>query len=161
MLAGIAVQFGFMVLYCILSTDFFWRSRNHKVYTRHYKVVKEVELGRTTSPDSDSYSSTGGALNDPKLRMLIYGLAFNTLCLFIRAIYRLIELSDGFTGIIMLTERWFGKPWPSLFRAVLIRFKNIVLFDAAMVVLALGTINVVHPGWFLPSAKPISTESRV
>ncbi|KAK0470203.1 RTA1 like protein-domain-containing protein [Desarmillaria tabescens] len=69
---------------------------------------------------------TRGHLN-VKLILLIAALAFSTICLFIRAVYRTIELSDGWTGRIITTQVYFN------------------VLDGMMVVLALYTFNVFHP----------------
>ena len=75
-------------------------------------------------------------------------LAFNTTCLLIRlvrssppkahklkapisAIYRTLELLNGFEGRIISTERFFN------------------VLDGGMITLAIFTLNFVHPGVFL------------
>lgn len=42
------------------------------------------------------------------MKVLICALVFNTTCLFIRAVYRVIELSDGWTGRIIHTQVYFS-----------------------------------------------------
>jgi len=62
---------------------------------------------------------------------MIYGLIFNTTCLFIRAVYRTIELSDGWKGRIISTQLYFN------------------VLDGAMVTMAIYTLNFTHPGFLL------------
>lgn len=68
-----------------------------------------------------------GALH-PKLKRMALGAGLATLFLSIRAVYRLFELADGWNGAINSTQWYFN------------------LFDGAMVVLAMYTLNVFHPG---------------
>jgi hypothetical protein len=48
------------------------------------------------------------------MKVMIYAMIFNTTCLFIRSVYRLIELSDGWDGRIISTQRYFSEPAPFL-----------------------------------------------
>jgi len=66
-----------------------------------------------------------------KLEVMLGGLAFVTLLLFIRSVYRTVELADGWTGRIIRTEVYFN------------------VLDGGMVTLAMYTYNFCHPGWFL------------
>lgn len=42
------------------------------------------------------------------MKILVGALVLNTTCLFIRAVYRLIELSDGWDGRIINTQVYFS-----------------------------------------------------
>jgi len=77
----------------------------------------------------------------PNIKLMLYALVLNTTCLLIRAIYRTIELVDGWNGRIIGTEIYFN--W----------------LDGAMIVLALATFNAAHPGWLLAEA-PIKSSSQ-
>ncbi|KAF7350552.1 RTA1-domain-containing protein [Mycena sanguinolenta] len=70
------------------------------------------------------------------LKVLVSALVFSTLCLFIRAVYRVIELSDGWTGRIIHTQVYFN------------------VLDGMMITLAILTLNVAHPGRLLAPAVP-------
>ncbi|KAJ7678739.1 RTA1-domain-containing protein, partial [Mycena olivaceomarginata] len=72
---------------------------------------------------------------DTKLKAMIAALAFSTLVLFIRSIYRIIELSTGWHGRIIETEVYFN------------------VLDGGMVILAIFTINFAHPGRLLGSRR--------
>ncbi|THH00061.1 hypothetical protein EW145_g7142, partial [Phellinidium pouzarii] len=76
---------------------------------------------------------------DTKLKRMIAGLTISTVCLFIRAIYRTAELADGWTGPILRTQVYFN------------------VFDGAMIVIAIYTMNVFHPGFI----RPISHNKHV
>ncbi|KAJ7121623.1 RTA1 like protein-domain-containing protein [Mycena epipterygia] len=72
---------------------------------------------------------------DPRVKLMIYALAFSTAALFIRSIYRIIELSMGWHGPVIQTQVYFN------------------VFDGAMVVLAIYTLNIAHPGLLLGSPR--------
>ncbi|KAJ7854663.1 RTA1-domain-containing protein [Mycena leptocephala] len=69
-------------------------------------------------------------------RRMICALAFSTLLLFIRSIYRIIELGSGWHGRIMRTERYF------------------IVLDGGMVLLAMLSMNFAHPGYLLGPRRP-------
>ncbi|KAF7364297.1 hypothetical protein MSAN_01089600 [Mycena sanguinolenta] len=62
---------------------------------------------------------------------MLIALVFSTIVLFIRSVYRLIELSGGWEGRIIHTEVYFN------------------VLDGGMVTLAIFTLNFAHPGIFL------------
>ncbi|KAJ7838644.1 RTA1-like protein [Mycena olivaceomarginata] len=78
----------------------------------------------------------------PRLKTMLGALAFSTTVLVIRSIYRLIELSGGWTGRIIRTEVYFN------------------VLDGGMVTLAIFTLNFVHPGIFLRPSKTGGSESE-
>ncbi|KAJ4466398.1 RTA1 like protein-domain-containing protein [Lentinula edodes] len=107
MLGGIVFQ---------LAIEFFWR------YSRGRPVCSGS--GVVSKP------STKVAVDEHDRRM-IYALILNTSCLFIRAIYRTIKLTDGFHGKIIQTQWLFN------------------IFDGAIIVLAMYAFNVAQPGRLL------------
>ncbi|KAL0066697.1 envelope glycoprotein [Marasmius tenuissimus] len=68
---------------------------------------------------------------DTRRQVLLLAMGITTGLLFIRGVYRLIELSGGWDSEIMRTEWLFN------------------VFDGAMIVLALFTWNVAHPAVLL------------
>ncbi|KAK7024815.1 RTA1-like protein [Favolaschia claudopus] len=113
MLGGIIFQFIALIFYSALAADFL----------RNYANRNPV---RTSS-------ERGVKVMDTRLKLLVQALCFSTLVLFVRSIYRMVELADGWTGKIITTEVYFN------------------IFDAGMVTLAIYTINVAHPGMLLGS----------
>ncbi|KAE9404180.1 RTA1-domain-containing protein [Gymnopus androsaceus JB14] len=103
-----------MICYMTLATEYFWRFSRQRPVRR----ATEIEMRKPA------------VIND-RLQLLIYALMFNTGCLFIRAIYRTIELADGFDGKVIQTQWLFN------------------FFDATMVVFAMYTFNLAHPGRLL------------
>ncbi|KAJ7454178.1 RTA1-domain-containing protein [Mycena latifolia] len=73
---------------------------------------------------------------DGDTKCMIYALGFSTLVLFVRSIYRIIELGAGWHGRIMRTEVYFN------------------VLDGGMIVLAIFTLNFAHPGRLLGPRRP-------
>ncbi|KAJ7121625.1 RTA1-domain-containing protein [Mycena epipterygia] len=73
---------------------------------------------------------------DPRVKLMIYALAFSTAALFIRSIYHIIELSKGWHGPVIQTQVYFN------------------VLDGAMIVLAIFTLNIAHPGLLFGSHRP-------
>ncbi|KAJ7890059.1 RTA1-domain-containing protein [Mycena olivaceomarginata] len=117
MLGGILFQFVAMITYCCLAGDFLMR----------YAGDRPVKL--------DSSPSNRGVLL-PGTKRMIYALAFSTLVLFIRSIYRIIELATGWHSTFMLNELYFN------------------VLDGAMVALAIVVTNLEHPGRLIGPRKP-------
>ncbi|KAI0327744.1 RTA1-domain-containing protein [Cubamyces sp. BRFM 1775] len=75
------------------------------------------------------------------VKLMIVGLAFDGVFILIRSIYRTIELSDGWSGRIIETQVYFN------------------VLDGAMIVLAMFTVNLFHPGLLLGKADRWNAKS--
>ncbi|KAJ7027781.1 RTA1 like protein-domain-containing protein [Mycena alexandri] len=137
MLAGIVVQFGGSGLNCCA------------VFADH---ITQLQLSHTPTWHSIScfaishdrplrLESRGRGVLDGNLQTMIGALAFSTLLLFIRGIYRIIELAGGWHGRVLHTEVYFN------------------VLDGGMVVLAILIINFAHPGRLLGSQRPSLPEN--
>ncbi|KAI5831841.1 RTA1 like protein [Schizophyllum commune Tattone D] len=113
-LGGICLQLAVIVFFSIIASEFFWR---------YFKDCPRPKLAAT-------HPEPRGMLTR-NLILAVGCLGLSTLLLFIRAVYRVIELADGWNGTIIKTEVWF------------------LVFDAAMVVIAMFIVNGLHPGWLL------------
>ncbi|KAE9377444.1 putative RTA1 domain protein [Stipitochalara longipes BDJ] len=105
MVAGLALQVFSLVLYMVLCLEFAWRVRH---------VTKEerfVEL-----------RGTGG------FRGFKYALAVSTIAIFLRSVYRVIELSGGFGGTLANNQTTF------------------MVLEGPMVIIAVLAMTVFHPG---------------
>ncbi|KAI0069078.1 hypothetical protein BV25DRAFT_91451 [Artomyces pyxidatus] len=78
---------------------------------------------------------------DTSLKLLLLGISFMTVCIFIRSVYRTVELSDGWYGKFDRTEVYFS------------------VLDAAMIILAMFTLNVLHPGFLLGNGEASAVET--
>ncbi|KAH8823597.1 RTA1-domain-containing protein [Flagelloscypha sp. PMI_526] len=118
MLGGIVFQTFAITMFCLITFEFFYR---------HY-TARPVRSG-------PNVPLTNGVVTN-QLKVLFAGLAFNTVCLYVRAMYRLLELVDGWNGVIIQTEWYFN------------------VFDGAMIILATYTWNLIHPMFWLPETVP-------
>ncbi|KAJ6486972.1 RTA1-like protein [Mycena sanguinolenta] len=111
MLGGIVFQMVTITVYAFCAGEFLVRYLNNSPIRRDAATatLKPAPLNRN-------------------LKILVSGLVFSTLCLFIRAVYRVIELSDGWTGRIIHTQVYFN------------------VLDGMMITLAIITLNAAHPG---------------
>ncbi|KDR68318.1 hypothetical protein GALMADRAFT_78795, partial [Galerina marginata CBS 339.88] len=122
MLGGIGFQLAVIVLYSILALEYFVRYNFDAPIASRVKSVKIVD-------DQSDHQLRG--LFTFKLKLMSCALIFSTTLLFIRAIYRTIELADGWNGRIISNELYFN------------------VLDATMVVLAMYTMNFANPGILL------------
>ncbi|KAL0571321.1 envelope glycoprotein [Marasmius crinis-equi] len=113
MIAGIALQVAMMTVFVILVGEYMFR------------YVNDRPLRKQITTDSARFPL------DTRRQILLLAMGATTALLFIRGIYRLIELSGGWDSEIMHTEWLFN------------------VFDAAMIFLALFTWNVAHPSFLL------------
>jgi len=99
---------------------------------------------RPLTPQKDSLESVEKLRPKMTLRLkaMSWALGFSTICLIIRSIYRVIELVDGWDGRIISTELYFN------------------VLDGAMIVLAIYTMNIIHPGTFLYDHASMSREEN-
>ncbi|THG98758.1 hypothetical protein EW026_g3490 [Hermanssonia centrifuga] len=120
MQVGIIIQLIALVIFMFLFVEFF----GHFLRDRPFSFKRGA--GRSTATLVSSREAWTG-----RVKLFTISLAFSTFVLFIRAIYRTIELSDGWNGPVISTQKWFN------------------IFDGTMVVLALYSMNIFHPGYML------------
>ena len=70
--------------------------------------------------------------------ILIGATVVSCLLIYIRSIYRTIELLQGWNGYLISHEPYF------------------IGLDAATMFVAVAVFNVVHPGWFLPGKEVVA-----
>ncbi|CAG7917462.1 unnamed protein product [Penicillium olsonii] len=66
---------------------------------------------------------------------LFAAMILSIICIYIRSIYRTIELSQGWSGYLITHESYF------------------IALDGAMMIVSVAIFNVLHPGWLLPKEK--------
>ncbi|TBU31275.1 RTA1-domain-containing protein [Dichomitus squalens] len=116
MLAGVSFQMVSLVFYVLLASEFILRYAYDHPFARY------------------GQSSVARRKTDPETKQMVFGLALEAVFLFIRSIYRVVELSEGWNGKVIKTQWYFN------------------VFDAAMIVLAMYTLNFFHPGRLLSKA---------
>ncbi|KAF8161694.1 RTA1-like protein [Crassisporium funariophilum] len=125
MLGGIIFQLVVIIAFIFVALEFSIR------YMRNAPLASRAHL----PIENGSASATRGVYTT-KIGLMVYALIFSTTLLVIRAIYRTIELNNGWDGPIISDELLFN------------------VLDGAMIVLAIYTINIAHPGLLL--AEPDS-----
>jgi hypothetical protein len=114
MLAGLAFQVVTLVIFIALSTDF-----AIKTWKRVDALGKEQALDPQHAKLRDSR----------RFRGFMVALIFCTLCIFTRSVYRVAELSEGWTGHLISTQRYF------------------IGLEGAIVAAGVLSLNAFHPGF--------------
>jgi RTA1 like protein len=109
MVAGIVIQLASITVFVFLALEFLRR-------TIRQDIIRSMK--RTMVP-------------------LLCAMVLSILAIYVRSVYRTIELLQGWTGYLITTETYF------------------VVLDGAMMVLAVVVFNVIHPGWFMPTKKEV------
>lgn len=114
MLSGIIIQMIAVTIYMILAVEFVVRYLRDKPFQR-----------------PNNQPPTGNYHLDPKMKSMLFGLAISSILIYIRSIYRVVELSSGWNGHIIKTEWYFN------------------VFDGSMIIAAMFCLNFFHPGRLL------------
>ncbi|MCJ1460661.1 hypothetical protein MMC28_011043 [Mycoblastus sanguinarius] len=69
------------------------------------------------------------------LKLIVAASTFSVIMILIRSVYRSIELLQGWSGYLITHERYFD------------------VLDGAMMIMAVGIFNILHPGWLLQPKK--------
>ncbi|KAI5781921.1 RTA1 like protein-domain-containing protein [Geopyxis carbonaria] len=123
MVAGLAFQVFTLALFMCLCAEYTWRV---------------VRSGRQLDA---MYAQLRGSL---KFKGFLGSLVLSTVCIMIRSVYRLIEMSQGWEGELIRNETYF------------------FVLEGIMVVLAVLVLNVFHPGMCMRDAyhQKVSGRSR-
>ncbi|KAJ5692793.1 hypothetical protein N7462_002216 [Penicillium macrosclerotiorum] len=73
---------------------------------------------------------------------LLIAMFFSVICIYVRSIYRTIELSQGWSGYLITHESYF------------------IALDGAMMIAAVAVFNIIHPGWLLPASSESPSSKR-
>ncbi|KDQ16597.1 hypothetical protein BOTBODRAFT_30518 [Botryobasidium botryosum FD-172 SS1] len=119
MLGGIVLQLVAITFYVVFAAEF---------VTRFYKdwPIRHV----SQSDEGKAVTSASGKYDKP-VRLVMIGIIFSSVFLYIRAIYRTIELSNGWNGRIISTQTYFN------------------VLDGVAILLAMLVLNIFHPGHLL------------
>ncbi len=165
MLAGILFQLGTMTLFVAVATDFIIRVITSKPYTRKIPVLhaglpanhvdniptrSSVGSSTSTPPATDNdgekqYPTNGVSSSSPmghptsrelrKAELLLLGVAFASIMIYVRGIYRSIELAQGWSGYLITHEPYFN------------------FLDGLPMILCLLGLAIAHPGFLLPKRQ--------
>ncbi|KIO19699.1 hypothetical protein M407DRAFT_145232 [Tulasnella calospora MUT 4182] len=122
MVGGIIFQIFAITLYVITAAEFFIRYHFDK------PVVRRNQVAEDTEKQPEKVSRTPITRN---IQFMSFALILSTVLLYIRSIYRTIELLNGWTGPIIHNQPLFNY------------------MDALPIVLALITLNILNPGRLL------------
>ena len=111
--AGLAFQVVTLFMFQLLCLDFMVKT------LRRMKTMGDAAL----EPKHAALRAS------TKFRAFLIALALATVCIFIRSIYRVAELSEGWTGALIRNQHLF------------------IGFEGAMVILAVWVLNTFHPGY--------------
>jgi hypothetical protein len=132
MLYGIVLQMIALTIYVALGADFVIR----------YHLNKPVRKTPPVDGKSEAEKTEERPVIDGRTRLMLVGLVLNSLFLFIRAIYRTIELNNGWGGPIITNQALFN--W----------------LDGTQITLATYVFNFIHPGYLLrPTRDAKSSET--
>ncbi|KDQ59791.1 hypothetical protein JAAARDRAFT_127024 [Jaapia argillacea MUCL 33604] len=129
MLGGIVFQMAAITIYVACAAEFFWcfyHDRPVRKSSSQNKVSRAMAIDKNT-------------------RLMIAGLALCTVTIFIRSVYRTVELTDGWNGRIISTQVYFN------------------VLDGGMITIAMFTLNFFHPGRLLvplPSNSGLQTPEK-
>ncbi|KAF5675580.1 RSB1-like integral membrane transporter [Fusarium denticulatum] len=107
MVAGIVFQLASMSVFVALAIDF---------------LIRSTRRGMLKSGKQSSVP-------------ILSAMTLSLLCIYIRSIYRTVELVQGWHGYLITHERYF------------------IALDGAMMIIAVGIFNFVHPAAFLPRSS--------
>ncbi|KAG8903866.1 hypothetical protein FRB99_002635 [Tulasnella sp. 403] len=134
MVVGIIMQMVAITIYVVIQLEFVIRVVKNKPVRR----VQRDEI-ETATPEEKGKAVTGAEGGEDielparpgisrKTWLMLLGLVLSTVLIYVRSIYRTIELLDGWHGPIITKEKLFD------------------LLDGMPIVLAMVSLNIFHPG---------------
>lgn len=143
MLSGILFQLASTTIFLVLAADFMWRVVTRKPYsdaTRRrfaFSCFRRKKASPHGSPNPEAEKMGEGEV-DPKWirrsQYLLLGVAWASVMIYIRGIYRSVELAQGWTGHLMTHEVYF------------------IWLDGFMMTLCMAGLALAHPGFLLPAS---------
>ncbi|KAG9018259.1 hypothetical protein FRB90_011713 [Tulasnella sp. 427] len=156
MVGGIILQMVAITLYVLIQVEYLIRVfKDRPVHPRPNPIAATPKLTLTAptqeasgsrTPNTDAGESdveklhpkggvvpvTGRDKITKNIGLMLLGLVIATVFIYVRSIYRTIELLDGWNGPIITNETLFN------------------VLDGMQILLAMATLNVLHPGWLVP-----------
>ncbi|UPK90167.1 hypothetical protein LCI18_001102 [Fusarium solani-melongenae] len=133
LIAGVSFQVVNMVVCGVLMLIYIYRYRNAGKLATY-----TVDCGGDGIISTDSPASHRTTQSDKRVKQFIYSITIAYIAIIIRCIYRIPEMASGWGSSIMRNEATF------------------MVFDGAMILLAVLLLTLVHPLWFFTflSIKP-------
>ncbi|KAG8910932.1 hypothetical protein FRC01_006041 [Tulasnella sp. 417] len=113
MVAGIIIQMAAITIYCIIQADFLW----HVLSDRPVRIRFSRSAVATPPSDPEDASrmvslekqaGSGRARLTSNIKNMLIGLILATVFIYIRSIYRTIELLGGWKGKVYVNEKLFS-----------------------------------------------------
>ncbi|KAH7122073.1 RTA1 like protein-domain-containing protein [Dactylonectria estremocensis] len=137
LIAGVSFQVVNMVVCGALMLIYIHRYRNARKSGTYASDFGEdgIISSDSTNPPSTSHRT---AQSDKRVKQFIFSLTVAYVAIIVRCIYRIPEMASGWGSSIMRNEATF------------------MVFDGAMILIAVLLLTIVHPLWFFPflSTKP-------
>ncbi|KAJ4290547.1 hypothetical protein N0V90_010764 [Kalmusia sp. IMI 367209] len=112
MIAGLTVQVFTLLIFIILATDFSIRT---------YRRTRELGSQNALDPTHAKLRSSHA------FKSFLFALSLATLCIFTRSVYRVVELSEGWNGHLIKTQKYF------------------IGLEGAIIGVAVLVLNAFHP----------------
>ncbi|OWZ44968.1 hypothetical protein C356_03229 [Cryptococcus neoformans c45] len=143
MVAGIIFQLVSMIIFSLLACDFMYRAWRKKPYQRKVRKVVDEPIGETGSGATEGTEGSEGEKFDEVERSAVVrgwwwvmaGTAICSLMIIVRGVYRSVELVQGWNGYVISREVYQD------------------CLDGIPMFIAVLSINVFHPGFFLPRRR--------
>ncbi|KAG8895977.1 hypothetical protein FRC01_012094 [Tulasnella sp. 417] len=142
MVAGIIIQMAAITLYCIIQGDFLWHvltDRPVRVRFSRSAVTTPMsdpeDASKIVSLENEKAAVSGRARLTSNIKNMLIGLILATVFIYIRSIYRTIELLGGWKGEVYINEKLFNS------------------LDGMPIFMAMFVLNVFHPGRFIAIGK--------
>ncbi|AFR95340.1 hypothetical protein C343_03436 [Cryptococcus neoformans C23] len=143
MVAGIIFQLASMIIFSLLACDFMYRAWRKKPYQRKVRQVVDEPIGETGSGATEGTEGSEGEKFDEVERSAVVrgwwwvmaGTAICSLMIIVRGVYRSVELVQGWNGYVISREVYQD------------------CLDGIPMFIAVLSINVFHPGFFLPRRR--------
>jgi hypothetical protein len=131
MIAGLVFQVVSLLLFAGLAVDFavsVWRG------ARSYAALRRSNMPGQASGPAYPYLASARKVSPKRIKMFSGALAVATLAVFVRCVFRVAELKEGFNGHLANDEVTF------------------MILEGPMIMVAGVALTVFHPGWVLGGA---------
>lgn len=160
MVAGIIFQLASMIIFSLLACDFMYRAWRKKPYQRKVRQVVDEPIGETGSGATEGTEGSEGEKFDEVERSAVVrgwwwvmaGTAICSLMIIVRGVYRSVELVQGWNGYVISR----GMSSLSIINGIELILRAEVYqdcLDGIPMFIAVLSINVFHPGFFLPRRR--------
>ncbi|KAK9374090.1 RTA1 like protein-domain-containing protein [Lipomyces chichibuensis] len=137
MIGGLGFQVAATLLFMLLCLDYYLRIRNRRrlagqslsSFAPGWEL--NIESAQQDSIPGDAPAKFVPIRDAKKTKVFLFAVAAAMLLVFVRSVYRVVELSTGWSGYLMTEEGYF------------------LVLDALMVALASWIMWIFHPGMYL------------